>query len=352
MEVRSKLFGETEANQPVYLHRLQSESGLCLQVIDYGAAIQSLWVPDSDGNAVDVVLGYDTLAAYSEGTEYLGACIGRCANRIENGVFELNGKTYALQKNDGDNHLHGGVYGFDRKVWQYQILPDGICYTCVSGDMEEGYPGRLRASVTYRLLPDNGLQITYEAVTDKETICNLTNHSYFNLNGSGGLEAHLLQIRADWYGENNADCLTTGRLLEVENTPFDFRKIAPILPRLRETHTQLAACKGFDHAFRLCEDTAQPAAILYGLRSGVCMEVWTDQPYMQFYTANTMPHCIGKNGRAYGPFCAACFETEQFPNAMAYHGFQKPVLSPAHKYHTQTNFLFSVQKCAFEPAYL
>ena len=224
MEVRSKLFGETEANQPVYLHRLQSESGLCLQVIDYGAVIQSLWVPDSDGNAVDVVLGYDTLAAYSEGTEYLGACIGRCANRIENGVFELNGKTYALQKNDGDNHLHGGVCGFDRKVWQYQILPDGICYTCVSGDMEEGYPGRLRASVTYRLLPDNGLQITYEAVTDKETICNLTNHSYFNLNGSGGLEAHLLQIRADWYGENNADCLTTGRLLEVENTPFDFRK--------------------------------------------------------------------------------------------------------------------------------
>lgn len=343
MKVSSVLFGETQQKEPIMLHTLKSDTGMTLCVTDYGATIQSLFVRGRDGKDVDVVLGYDTLAEYQQGTEYLGACIGRCSNRIERGEFTLNGVQYHLHRNDGENHLHGGIFGFDKKTWKYRILENGICYKRISEAGEENYPGRLAVFVTYQLLQNNALLIEYYALTDQDTLCNLTNHSYFNLNGHGSIENHRLFICADVFGENDGACLPTGRLLPVQETPFDFRKVVEVGQQLHSPNQQLMLCHGFDHPYKLRAVSSQPAVWMKGAESGILMEVWTDQPFVQFYTANTFPVSTGKSGSIYRPYCAACFETQFFPNAMAYSNMKKPILRAGDPFHSRTVFLFSTE---------
>ena len=309
---------------------------LAVEIMEYGATIRSLLV-QRGGAWTDVVLGYDTLREYEENDGYLGACVGRVGNRIGGAGFTLNGKTYTLARNDGENHLHGGVRGFDKYVWTAEELPDGVRFARVSPDGEEGYPGTLRAAVSYRL-QGNTLAIEYEASADEDTLCNLTNHSYFNLNGGGAVLSHTLQINAEEFLENGAATLPTGNRLPVAGTPFDFRVPKRIGQDIGADDIQLRNCGGYDHNFCL---TGDPAAVLRGDVSGITMKVRTTLPGVQLYTANVLTERRGKNGAVYVPRGALCLETQYFPNAMACEGFEKPILRAGESWNHRTTLAFS-----------
>ena len=258
VSVEKKPFGVTKGGEAVNIYCIKNDM-LAVEIMEYGAAIRSL--PVQRGGAwTDVVLGYDTLREYEENDGYLGACVGRVGNRIGGAGFTLNGKTYTLARNDGENHLHGGVRGFDKYVWTAEELPDGVRFARVSPDGEEGYPGTLHAAVSYRL-QGNTLVIEYEASADQDTLCSLTNHSYFNLNGRGSVLGHTLQINADEFLENSPATLPTGRRLPVAGTPFDFRVPKRVGQDIGTDDIQLRNCGGYDHNFCL---TGETAAVLCG----------------------------------------------------------------------------------------
>lgn len=336
--VEKRPFGVTKDGEAVSIYCIRNET-LSVEIMEYGAAIRSLLVRHG-GVWTDVVLGYDTLREYEENDGYLGACIGRVGNRIGGAAFTLNDKTYVLAKNDGENHLHGGVRGFDKHVWTAEELPDGVRFTRVSPDGEEGYPGTLRAGVSYRLCGDT-LTIEYEASADRDTLCNLTNHSYFNLNGTGSVLGHTLQINAEAFLENSAATLPTGKRLPVAGTPFDFRALKRVGQDIGADDIQLKNCGGYDHNFCLTRETA---AILRGETSGITMTVRTTLPGMQLYTANFLTGRRGKNGAAYAPRCALCLETQYFPNAMACEGFEKPILRAGELWRHCTTLTFSKKR--------
>ena len=248
VSVEKKPFGVTKDGEAVSVYCIRNEA-LAVEIMEYGAAIRSLRVHHG-GVWTDVVLGYDTLREYEENDGYLGACIGRVGNRIGGAAFTLNGKDYRLAGNDGENHLHGGVRGFDKYVWSAEMLPDGVRLTRVSPDGEEGYPGTMCAAVSYRLCGDT-LTMAYEASADRDTLCNLTNHSYFNLNGSGSVLGHTLQICAEEFLENTAATLPTGERLPVAGTPFDFRAPKRVGQDIGADDIQLRNCGGYDHNFCL-----------------------------------------------------------------------------------------------------
>ena len=304
--------------------------------MEYGATIRSLLVRHG-GKWTDVVLGYDTLREYEENDGYLGACVGRVGNRIGGASFTLNGKTYSLARNDGENHLHGGVRGFDKYVWTAEVLPDGVRLKRVSPDGEEGYPGTLHAAVRYRL-QDGTLVMEYEAFADRDTLCSMTNHSYFNLNGGGSVLDHALQIRAEEFLENSAATLPTGRRLPVAGTPFDFRTPKRVGQDIGADNVRLRNCGGYDHNFCL---TGDPAAVLRGDASGITMTVRTTLPGLQLYTANFLTERRGKNGAVCAPRGALCLETQYFPNAMACEGFEKPILRAGDLWRHCTTLTFS-----------
>ena len=313
------IFGEA-----VTLRRVESDA-LSFEVLDYGATLRSLRVKDAHGAWVDVVLGYDSLAEYEQNDGYLGAVVGRVCNRIAGAEFELDGNRYPLYQNDGVNHLHGGKRGFDKYVWAVEELPDGLRLTRTSPDGEEGYPGTMRASVTYRV-DGVSLRLDYEAESDRDTLCNLTNHAYFNLNRNGTVLDHLLRINAERFLENDAGCLPTGRLLSVANTPFDFRTEKEIGRDIEQDDIQLKDCGGIDHNFCLDGETA---AQLYSKETGIEMTVTTTMPGLQVYSGNFLADRIGKYGATYHKRDAICLETQYYPNAMACEAFEKPILRAA-----------------------
>ncbi|NLA85713.1 MAG: galactose mutarotase, partial [Clostridiales bacterium] len=226
--MRQYIFGRTIDGRDVTAWRLENTRGAAATILDYGCTVQSLLIPNARGGLTDAVLGYDTAAEYEENGGYAGAVIGRVANRIGKSEFTLNGSTYRLARNDGENHLHGGIRGFDKAFWKAEAGQNTLALSRLSPDGEEGYPGNLEVTVTYLLNEDNALRIVYDAVSDDDTLINLTNHSYFNLNGEGSVLGHYLQINASTFTENDRDCLPTGRLLPSAGTPFDFREPKPI----------------------------------------------------------------------------------------------------------------------------
>lgn len=335
VSVEKKPFGVTKGGEAVNIYCIKNDM-LAVEIMEYGAAIRSLLV-QRGGAWTDVVLGYDTLREYEENDGYLGACVGRVGNRIGGAGFTLNGKTYTLARNDGENHLHGGVRGFDKYVWTAEELPDGVRFARVSPDGEEGYPGTLHAAVSYRL-QGNTLVIEYEASADQDTLCSLTNHSYFNLNGSGSVLGHTLQINADEFLENSAATLPTGRRLPVAGTPLDFRVPKRVGQDIGTDDIQLRNCGGYDHNFCL---TGETAAVLRGDVSGITMTVRTTLPGMQLYAANFLTERRGKNGAVYMPRAALCLETQFFPNAMACEDFEKPILRAGELWREHTALIFS-----------
>lgn len=344
-------FGSLSDGRPVQAVRVDNGAGACLTVLEYGAVIQSLVVPDRNGDPVDVVLGYDTAAEYEKNDGYLGAAIGRVGNRIGGAVFSLDGKTYQLAKNDGDNTLHGGWKGFDKQMWSLKAreAPEGggakqIVCSRVSPDGEENYPGTLQVTVTYTLTRDKSLRIDYEALSDKDTLVNLTNHSYFNLNGAGTALDHTLQVFAERFCENDEACLPTGVLLDVEGTPFDFRQEKPVGRDIGEDHIQLKRAGGYDHNYCLA---GKRAAVLYSPQTGIEMTTYTDLPGMQVYTANFITRRPGKRGTVMDYRGAVCLETQLYPNAMQCWGFPSPVLRAGRKLHSTTCYSFRVRPLHF-----
>ena len=337
MRVETYCFGTLSDGRSVTAARLDNASGMSVVMLDYGATIQSIVIPDRNGNPVDVVLGYDTPSEYESQRGYLGATVGRVANRIGGASFTLHGVTYRLAKNNGENHLHGGLCGFDKRIWDIQVEDDRVLFSRLSPDGEEGYPGNLSVTVTFRLTEDGALHIVYDADTDTDTPVNLTNHSYFNLDGSHDVLSHTLQVFADRFCENDTGCLPTGHLLDVEGTPFDFRTAKAIGADLDANHEQLRLFGGYDHNFCL---TGGRAAVLLSEASGICMTVDTDRPGMQVYSANSLTERAGKGGRIMGPHSALCLETQIYPNALALSDFPSPILHAGEHVHSETVYSF------------
>ncbi len=340
MTVQFSTFGKLADGTPVTAATLTNRNGASLTVLDYGATVQSLRIPNREGSLVDVVLGYDSIEEYVRHGEFLGATIGRVGNRIAGGEFSLNGTRYQLARNDGENHLHGGIEGFDRRLWRMAAQGGTLLCWRTSPDGEEGYPGTLQVRVCFSLTDENALRIVYDADTDQDTLVNLTNHSYFNLNGEGSVLEHQLQLFAERFCENGKGCLPTGKLLPVENTPFDFRQEKTIGAEIGADDEQLVSAGGYDHNYVLC---GKKAAVLYSPDSGIEMTVETDMPGMQLYTGNFLPECPGKNGTVICRQGAACFETQLFPNGMNCYGFPSPVLRAGTHLHSETDYIFRLR---------
>jgi aldose 1-epimerase len=345
-------FRDTVDGQTTGLYFL-TNGKLSAAITNYGARVVSLIVPDKNGTPTDVVLGYDSIGKYLHQPDtYFGAIVGRYGNRIGKAKFKLNGKEYTLYKNNGPNSLHGGKKGFDAVVWNARKLDTStLRLTYLSKDGEEGYPGNLRVTVIYSL-DSNGLRIDYEANTDKATVINLTNHSYFNLNGqgSGTINNHLLQLAADHYTPVDSTLIPTGKLEPVIGTPFDFTKPTTIGSRVNDTaNHQINFGKGYDHNFMLFtafadEPVKVPAATAAGDLSGIVMKVFTDQPGIQFYGGNFMQGTNPlKGGKTDGYRTAFCLETQHFPNSPNEPLFPSTVLRPGEKYHSETTYSFSAK---------
>ena len=351
--LKKQPYGKTASGQEVELYTLSNRNGVEAAITNYGGIVVSLKAPDRDGKLADVVLGFDSLDGYLKPNPYFGALIGRYGNRIAKGKFTLNGAAYTLARNNGENALHGGLRGFDKQVWSARDVSTGgtprLELTYASKDGEEGYPGTLTAVVTYSLTDANELRIEYSVTTDKDTVLNLTNHSYFNLagQGSGDVLKHQVAIYADRFTPVDAGLIPTGGLKKVEGTPFDFRQPHEIGERIGGPDEQLVRGKGYDHNFVLNSGggTLAPAARVYEAGSGRVMEVLTDQPGLQFYTGNFLDGTVtGKGGKVYPQRYGFCMETQHFPDSPNHPDFPTVVLKPGARYQTTTVYRFSTAK--------
>lgn len=348
-----KDFGVLSDGTKAKLYTIVNKNGLTMQVTDYGGIIVSLSVPDKDGNISDIVLGYDNVADYVKDSPYFGAIVGRYANRICKGEFSLNSNTYTLAKNNGNNHLHGGLKGFDKVLWDIKEFKTdngpGLKLHYLSKDGEEGYPGNLDITVTYVLTNDNELKVDYKATTDRTTICNLSQHSYFNLKGQGNGDIldHQLMINADYFTPVDETLIPTGEILSVNNTPMDFTKLTAIGARVGDDFQQLKFGRGYDHNWVLnkgSEEQMTLAASVYEPTSGRVMEVWTTEPGMQFYCGNFLDGSnIGKSGKPYNYRNGFCLETQHYPDSINQPNFPSVILRPGQTYHHSTIFKFSTK---------
>jgi len=345
-------FGKTAEGQQVDIYMLTNSKGAEARIINYGGALVSLKVPDKNGKLGDVVLGYDSIGDYEQHRSYIGALIGRYGNRIAKGKFTLDGKEYTLAVNNGENHLHGGLKGFNRVVWTARPFADAdgahLELTYLSKDGEEGYPGNLNVTVVYTLTDKNELKIAYSATTDKTTIVNLTNHAYFNLAGagSGDILNHVVTLNADRFTPTDSGSIPTGELRSVKGTPFDFTKPTTIGARINQEDEQLKFGSGYDHNFVLNENGKQPslAATVYEPTTGRMMEVYTTEPGIQFYTGNYLDGAIkGKNSQDYPRRSAFCLETQHFPDSPNKPSFPSVVLKPGGKFSSTTIYKFSTR---------
>jgi aldose 1-epimerase len=345
-----KDFEKTIDGKEAKLFTLENKSGTKALITNYGGRLVSLFVQDKNGNLTDVAAGFSSVTGYQESKEpYFGATIGRVANRIAKGKFNLDGNTYTLFTNDGPNTLHGGKKGFQDVVWDAkQINGNTLELQYLSEDMEEGFPGNLNVKVTYELQEDNGLKISYHATTDKNTVVNLTNHAYFNLNGedSGSILGHTVQIKADKYTPVDETLIPTGKIEAVAGTPLDFTKPETIGARIEDKHQQLQFGAGYDHNYVLNAHGADDViASVTGDKSGIVMEISTAEPGLQFYSGNFMK---GKNemkgGHKDDHRTAFAMETQHFPDAPNQPSFPSITLKPGETYQTVTTYKFSTKK--------
>ena len=342
-------FGKTADGQAVEAFTLKNANGIEVTAITYGGIITSLKVPDRNGAIGDVVLGFGTIDGYVKDHPYFGAIIGRYGNRIAKGRFSIDKIEYTLATNNGPNHLHGGVRGFDKHVWQPEVLSDNsVRFSRVSPDGEEGYPGNVQVHVIYSLTNYNELIVDYTATTDQPTHVNLTQHSYFNLAGGGAdILGHQLMIDADRYTPVNGELIPTGELAPVAGTPFDFRKSTAIGARINASHPQIKNGQGYDHNWVLNRQgrTLQLAARVAEPSSGRTMEVATTEPGMQFYAGNFLDGTLtGKGGSKYGRRSGFCLETQHYPDTPNQPDFPSTLLRPGSTYSSRTVFKFGVSK--------
>jgi aldose 1-epimerase len=343
-ELTTGLFGKLDSNEDVNFFTLRNKNGIEVKLISFGATLVSLKVPDKNGKQADIVLGYDDLAGFINDKSYFGCTVGRFANRIANAEFKLDGGEYKLAANNGKNHLHGGIKGFNKVLWQSkEVKTDKRCsvvFKYLSPDGEEGYPGNLKVTVTYTLTNNDKLKIGYEATTDKKTIINLTNHSYFNLagHGSGDVLGHKMMINADNYTPA-VDCIPTGEIRKVAGTSLDFRKPVPIGAKIKKVG-------GYDHNYVLnksCPGELSLAARVVEPVSGRVMEVFTTEPAVQLYTCKFDGSVKGKGGAVYKRYGAFCLETQHFPDSPNKPYFPSVVLRPGEVYRQLTIYKFSSQ---------
>jgi aldose 1-epimerase len=350
-KVTGEAWGNTKSGEAVQLYTLKNAKGAEATVTTYGARLVTLKVPDKAGKFDDVVLGFDNLDGYlrTPPPPFFGATVGRYGNRIAAGRFKLDGVTYTLAKNNGANHLHGGNIGFDKVMWTAKP-GDGasVVLTYLSKDGEEGYPGNLTATVTYTLTDNNELRIAYSATTDKDTVVNLTNHSYFNLagQGEGDILEHVVMINADRFTPVDKGLIPTGELKNVDGTPFDFRKPTPIGDRIDAKDPQIAIGNGYDHNFVLnrAGPSLELAARVTDPKTGRVMEVLTTEPGLQLYTGNFLDGSLkGVGGKVYPRRSAFCMETQHFPDSPNEPSFPSTTLQAGGQYHTETVYRFSAQ---------
>lgn len=348
-----RLYGTTAAGETVEEYTLTNAQGLEVRLITYGGILTEINAPDRQGRFANVALGFDRLDKYEGEHPYFGAVTGRYANRIAQAAFSLDGETYSLAANDGPNSLHGGNIGFDRRIWSAREVKiagqDGVELSYVSGDGEEGFPGRLDVTVTYSLTDANELRMDYAAVTDAPTVINLTNHSYFNLmgEGEGAVDGHILTLNADDYIPTDATQIPTGEIATVSGTPFDFRRPRVIGSGQRSAHPQIVMARGYDHTFALkraglAEGELGWAARLYEPISGRRMEVWTSEPSIQFYAGNNLDATLaGASGRLYRQSDGLALETQHFPDSPNQPQFPSTVLRPGSRFQSTTVYKFS-----------
>jgi len=352
-EAKSKMqkqsFGKTEDGQPVDLYILTNKNGVEAAITNYGGTVVSLKVADRNGKFEDVVLGYDNLDGYATGKAYIGATVGRYANRIAHATFTLDGTTYTLAKNDGDNHLHGG---FNKRVWTAKDVSSSAAQalelTYLSRDGEEGFPGNLPVKVVYTLTDQNELKIDYSATTDKDTVLNLTNHAYFDLagQGNGDILQQQIMIKADRFTPIDATSIPTGELRSVKGTPFDFTNSTAIGARIDQDDQQLKLGRGYDHNWMLNNGTPGSlflAAQAYDPHSGRVLEVSTTEPGIQLYTGNFLDRIHGKDGKVYNRRYAFCLETQHFPDSPNHPNFPSAELKPGQHFQSTTVYKFSTK---------
>lgn len=345
-------FGTTKDSIPVDKYILKNDKGMEISIITYGGIITSWTAPDKNGDYKDIVLGFNNVQGYENGSPYFGALIGRYGNRIANAKFSLDGTEYKLAANDGQNHLHGGVKGFDKVVWKAaEETTDStasIVLTYLSKDMEEGYPGNLETKVTYTLDNNDELHVLYEATTDKKTVVNLTQHTYFNLSGdfSKSILDTEVSLNADAYLPVDATLIPTGELRPVEGTPFDFRQPKPIAKDIEVENEQLKRGGGYDHCWVLNNQNegVRLAATAHDPQTGRLLEVYSDEPGIQLYTGNFLDGTLpSKQGGTYGHRTGFCLETQHYPDSPNQEAFPSVVLNPGDNYVSKTSFKFSVK---------
>ena len=342
-------FGQLANGDTITEFTLTNANGLVAKIIDFGGILTELHAPDRDGRLADVVLGFDTLAPYEGDSPYFGALIGRYGNRIAKGRFTLDGREYALPANDGEHHLHGGAGGFHKVKWTASVDGDTLQLSYRSPDGEQGYPGNLDATVTYLLNDDNELVVRYRAVTDKPTPVNLTQHSYFNLAGEGNILDHMLTIDADAFVAIDAASIPLGTLAPVTGTPFDFRTPRPIGERVGQPDKQLRHGQGYDHNFvlnKLGDKRLVRAARVCDPVSGRVLELFTEEPGLQFYSGNFLDGSLSGKGRSHGYRSGFCLEPQHFPDSPNQPGFPSAILRPGQVYQTESRFRLSVQGAA------
>jgi len=347
MSITRESWGTTKAGEAVDLYTLENANGMKVKIATYGGIVTELHVPDRDGNPADVVCGFETLAEYEAGHPYFGALIGRYGNRIAKGRFTLDGKEYTLATNNGENHLHGGNVGFDKKVWKAEPVETdnsvGVKLTYVSPDGEEGYPGTLTSTVVYELTADNELKIDYKATTDAPTIVNLTHHGYFNLGGhdSGDILDHVMMIAADRYTPVDEGLIPTGELAPVAGTVMDFTKPTAIGARIKDV-----TGGGYDHNYVLNsqDGSLALAARVSDPKTGRVMEVYTTEPGIQFYTGNFLDGSNKGKGAVYNKHAAFCLETQHYPDSPNKPDWPSVVLRPGQTYRHTTVYRFTTEQ--------
>ena len=349
--VDKKPFGKADGKD-IFLYTLKNSHGMEVEISTYGGVVHALKAPDRDGKMADVVLGFDNVEDYEKQGPYFGALIGRYGNRIANGTFTLDGQTYHVPQNDGTNALHGGKKGFDKRVWDAKESSDAsgqhLHLHYLSKDGEEGFPGNLNVNVTYTLNNKNELVISYEATTDKDTVVNLTNHTYFNLKGQGEgqIVDHKLMLAADRFTPVDKNLIPTGELKPVAGTPFDFRNLTEIGARINDDNEQLKLAHGYDHNWALNNSSGKMAlaAKVVEPTSGRVLEVLTDQPGVQFYTGNFLNGTAKGKGKVYNLRSGLCLETQHFPDSPNHPKFPSTELKPGQTYKSTTIYRFSTEK--------
>ncbi len=342
MKMNKILFGECEQG-PVQLFQIQNSNGMKVELSEYGAAIKSLSVPDRKGELVDVVLGYDTLDEYMADDCFMGVIVGRFANRIAKGSFELEGTSYSLAINDPPNHLHGGPAGYAKKIWSAKEIKNGVAFSLTSPHGEEGYPGNLTICVEYTLTEDNQLMIDLKATTDKATHVNLAQHSYFNLQGSGDILHHQLQLHAPQYCPVDDSFIPLKEIQHVAGSAFDFTAPVSISDKLDFSDPQILKCKGFDHNFIVTgkPDALKQVASLSNPANGISLSILSTQPGVQLYTGNYLNDIHGKSGQVYQPHSGLCLETQHYPDTPNRADFPSSLVTPDRPYHERMEYHFN-----------